>query len=232
MFGCHGNELPIKEILYQSVFGDKYYMIGHKFTISVTMDVSPFAWCLAIAVLKKWALGCCHAGPMLLGWGEWKWTQYRGNYVQFLKVLFCFFFNIFFSNFKPPSPHMGSAVFLNIGLTQTCIAIAVPPSPTWEPYQSTKRNKVFECKTLLIIEVMEYGKMGFVIGLKCLLRDKEFNMRGGVQSPLSYSSHVAACTVCSSLWLSVPPPPPPPPPPPSQTTPLGPALFVHLFCSI
>ena len=52
IFGCHGNELPIKEILYQSVFGDKYYMIGHKFTISVTMDVSPFAWCLAGAVLK------------------------------------------------------------------------------------------------------------------------------------------------------------------------------------
>ena len=51
-FGCHSNELPIKEILYQSVFGDKYYMIGHKFTISVTMDVSPFAWCLARAVLK------------------------------------------------------------------------------------------------------------------------------------------------------------------------------------
>ena len=51
-FGCHGNELPIKEILYQSVFGDKYYMIGHKFTISVTMDVSPFAWCLARAVLN------------------------------------------------------------------------------------------------------------------------------------------------------------------------------------
>ena len=52
IFGCHGNELPIKEMLYQSVFGDKYYMIGHKSTISVTMDVSPFAWCLARAVLK------------------------------------------------------------------------------------------------------------------------------------------------------------------------------------
>ena len=53
IFGCHGNELQIKEILYQSVFGDKYYMIGHKFTISVTMDVSPFAWCLARAVLNS-----------------------------------------------------------------------------------------------------------------------------------------------------------------------------------
>ena len=57
IFGCHGNELPIKEILYQSVFGDKYYMIGHKFTISVTMDVSPFAWCLARAVLKTSGVG-------------------------------------------------------------------------------------------------------------------------------------------------------------------------------
>ena len=27
-------------------------MIGHKLTISVTMDVSPFAWCLARAVLN------------------------------------------------------------------------------------------------------------------------------------------------------------------------------------
>ena len=58
-FGCHGNELPIKEILYQSVFGDKYYMIGHKFTISVTMDVSPFAWCLGRAVLKSSKM-CVH----------------------------------------------------------------------------------------------------------------------------------------------------------------------------
>ena len=29
-------------------------MIGHKFTISVTIDVSPFAWCLARAVLKAY----------------------------------------------------------------------------------------------------------------------------------------------------------------------------------
>ena len=50
--GCHGNRLPIKEILYQSVFGDKCYIIGHKFTFSVAMDVSPFAWCLARAVLN------------------------------------------------------------------------------------------------------------------------------------------------------------------------------------
>ena len=35
---------------------------------------------------------------------------------------------LFFLKFKPP-PHMGSAVFLNIGLTQTCIANYVPPFP-------------------------------------------------------------------------------------------------------
>ena len=40
-----------------------------------------------------------------------------------------FFFSELFSSFKPPPPHMGSAVILNIWLTQTCIAIAVPPSP-------------------------------------------------------------------------------------------------------
>ena len=66
IFGCHGNELPIKEILYQSVFGDKYYMIGHKFTISVTMDVSPFAWCLARAVLNIWNKNAYNEGFIYL----------------------------------------------------------------------------------------------------------------------------------------------------------------------
>ena len=28
------------------------------------------------------SLGCC-AGPMLLGWGEWKSTKHRGTYAQF-----------------------------------------------------------------------------------------------------------------------------------------------------
>ena len=41
--------------------------------------------------------------------------------------------------------------------------------------------------------------------LDCILRDKDFNERG-VQSPHLYSSHVAACAVGSSIWLSVPPP--------------------------
>ena len=56
------------------------------------------------------------------------------------------------------------AVFLNIGLIQICIAIAVPPSPKARRGQQGKckiiaRNKVFECLTLLKIEVIEYGKM-------------------------------------------------------------------------
>ena len=47
-------------------------------------------------------------------------------------------FLAFFSNFKPPIPLTRALLFiwpLNIGLTQTCIATAVPPpSPlTWEP---------------------------------------------------------------------------------------------------
>ena len=36
----------------KTVFGDNCYIIGHIFTISVTMDVSPFAWCLATAEPK------------------------------------------------------------------------------------------------------------------------------------------------------------------------------------
>ena len=65
---------------------------------------------------------------------------------------------------------MGSAVFLNIGLTQTCIAIDVLPlQPHGNLTKAPRgrqgnaklivRNKVFECTTLLKIEVIEYGKM-------------------------------------------------------------------------
>ena len=61
---------------------------------------------------------------------------------------------------------MGSAVFLNIGVTQTCIAIDVPPHGNLtiaprgrqENAKQIVRNKVFECTTLLKIEVIEYGK--------------------------------------------------------------------------
>ena len=86
------------------------------------------------------------------------------------------FFSIYFQILSPHPPHMGSAVFLNIGLTQTCIAIGVPPPPTHTHTHRnlTKaprgrqgneklivRNKVFECTTLRKIGVIEYGKMGF-----------------------------------------------------------------------
>ena len=78
------------------------------------------------------------------------------------------FSSIFFQILSPPPPHMGSAVFLNIGVTQTCIAIDVPPPPhgnltnaprgRQENAKQIVRNKVFECTTLLKIEVIEYGK--------------------------------------------------------------------------
>ena len=86
---------------------------------------------------------------------------------------FVFFQHFFFQILSlPPPPHVGSAVFLNIGLTQTCIAIDVPPtSPPPSHGNLTKaprgrqgnaklivRNKVFECTTLLKIEVIEDEK--------------------------------------------------------------------------
>ena len=90
--------------------------------------------------------------------------------------LIVFFSAFFFSKFKPPPPlpHMGFAVFLNIGLTEACIAIDVPPFPPHGNLTKTPRgrlgnakliagNKVFELPTLLKIEVIEYGKMGFKI---------------------------------------------------------------------
>ena len=87
---------------------------------------------------------------------------------------------------------MGSTVFLKIGLTKTCIAIDMSPPPphgnlTNAPRgrqgnaKQIVRNNVFECTTLLKIEVKEYG-IWFLNGLKCILRDKDFN-ESGVQSP-------------------------------------------------
>ena len=88
--------------------------------------------------------------------------------------LIVFFQHFFFQILSPPPllPHMGFAVFLNIGLTEACIAIDVPPFPPngnltktprgrQENAKLIVRNKVFECTTLLKIEVIEYGKMGF-----------------------------------------------------------------------
>ena len=43
---------------------------------------------------------------------------------------------------------------------------------------------------------------GFLNGLKCILRDKDFNERGS-QSPLH--TLPTSCALGSSLWLSVPP---------------------------
>ena len=84
------------------------------------------------------------------------------------------FLAFLFSKFKPPPSRSQGlcCFFLNIGLTQTCIAIAVPPPPphgnlTKAPSgrqgnaKLIARNKVFECLTLLKIETIEYGKMGF-----------------------------------------------------------------------
>ena len=87
--------------------------------------------------------------------------------------LIVFFSAFFFQILSPPLlPHMGFAVFLNIGLTEACIAIDVPPFPPHGNLTKTPRgrqgnaklivgNKVFERPTLLKIEVIEYGKMGF-----------------------------------------------------------------------
>ena len=86
-------------------------------------------------------------------------------------VLDCFFQHFFFQILSPPPPlpHMGFAVFLNIGLIEACIAIDVPPFPPHGNLTKTPRgrkgnaklivrNKVFGCTTLLKIEVIAYGK--------------------------------------------------------------------------
>ena len=75
----------------------------------------------------------------------------------------------FFQNLSPPLTHRGAAVFLNIGLTQTCIAIAPPHMRTLPKQQVDDKamqypkvkNKVFECLTFLKIEFIEYRKIGF-----------------------------------------------------------------------
>ena len=88
----------------------------------------------------------------------------------FLGVKLIVFPAFIFSSFKPPPTHKGSAVFLNIELTQTCIANDVPSPPHGNLIKAPRgrqgnaklivRNKVFECLTLLKMEVIEYGKMG------------------------------------------------------------------------
>ena len=46
---------------------------------------------------------------------------------NFFLLVDLIFHQDFFQILSPPPAHMGSAVFLNNGLTQTTIAIAVPP---------------------------------------------------------------------------------------------------------
>ena len=88
-------------------------------------------------------------------------------------LIVVFFQHFFFQILSPPPPlpHMGFAV-MNIGLTEACMAIDAPPFPPHGNLTKTPRgrqgnaklivrNKVFECTTLLKIEVIEYGKMGF-----------------------------------------------------------------------
>ena len=78
-------------------------------------------------------------------------------------------------------------VFLNIGLTQTCIAIAVPhphghltKAPRGRQGHATLivRNKVVECLTLLKIRVI-----GLQNGLNCILRDIDFEKKSGGGPP-------------------------------------------------
>ena len=127
----------------------------------------------------------------------------------------CLFFYSIFFHLKPPPPptHMNSAVFLNIGLTQTCISNDVPPFPphgnlTKAPRERQGnaklivRNNVFECTILLKIEVMEYEKW-VSKWLEMHSRDILFPRRCLRRrfKPLAFSA------------------------PHSSTTPLGPGLF-------
>ena len=109
----------------------------------------------------------------------------------FLDVGLIVFSSIFFQILSPPppSPSHGLCCFsehwADWGLhCNWCASL----SPTWEPYQNTKRT-TRKCKT----NSYEHGfwvynltsnwgyriwKNGFLNGLKCILRDKDFNERG------------------------------------------------------
>ena len=67
---------------------------------------------------------------------------------------------------------MGSAVFFwTLGWLRLALQMMCPPLPHMgtlpmhqeddKEMQKKVRNKVFECTTVLKIEVIEYGKMGF-----------------------------------------------------------------------
>ena len=81
------------------------------------------------------SIGCCHAGPMLLGWGWMKKYKIQGNlYPFFLRCgLYCFF-SIFFSNFKPPTSSSQllccfSEHWADSDLHCNCCAPPPPPPP-------------------------------------------------------------------------------------------------------
>ena len=130
-----------------------------------------------------------------------------------------FFPAFFFQILSPPPLSLTWALlfFLNIGLTEACIAIDVPPFPSHGNLTKTPRgrhgntklivrNKVFECTALLKIEVIEYGKNGFLNGLKCSLRDKDFNERGWVSIPLHTPSTSLLAPSVQAFGFQCPPP--------------------------
>ena len=156
---------------------------------------------------------------MLLGWVEWKVHNTVETYAHFFLrcglgcLLSSFFLQILSS---PPPTHKGSAVFLNIGLTHTW----------WQGNAKLiSKIKVFECLTLLKIEVIEYGKWASKWLEMHSQRHRFSFFSGEVQPPLSYSSPTRGLRQSVQNFGFQRPPPPPPPPPPPLTTPLGPALI-------
>ena len=106
-----------------------------------------------------------------------------------------YFLDFFFQILSPPPPpphppHKGSAVFLNFGLTQTCIATAV--FPTWEPYQSSKRTTI-KCKIIVSNKVFEsqvgggYSHFFFIRMLGPSIYRSPQNKYQEFQAPQKYS---------------------------------------------
>ena len=118
---------------------------------------------------------------------------------------------------------------MNTGLTQTCIAIAVPPPHigTLPKAQRGRQgnaklkvmNKVFECLALLKIKVIEYGKMGFKwlevhSQRQRFLKKKSVGgspgpppMRGAVNPPPPPPHTLCAARFKPSTFSTPPPPP-------------------------
>ena len=77
------------------------------------------------------SLECCRAWAYVIGLGVNEKVQNTGepmpNFFLMCGLYGFLKFDFFFQILSPPPhpPHKGSTVFLNIGLTQTCIATAV-----------------------------------------------------------------------------------------------------------